>query len=469
MDEGWRSGSLSAEISARIMEQAFWSLDAPVGAGVQRRGADPLPAPSGGGGAAAAVAHRRRGASRIGTVMAEFRMPSLGADMEAGTLVEWLKQPGDAVAKGDVIAVVETQKGAIEVEIFVYGTVERLLIAPGTLVPVGTPLAQIRVEGEAQAATQETPPTPLAAPPVVPPQPTPPLSVTVARVAESGLRASPAARKLASERGIDLASISGTGPGGAIVLQDVERAAKAHPPAKVERVAAPEAATPRRGIDASEMRKAIAAAMSRSKREIPHYYLTHTIDFSPASAWLQQRNASRQPPERVLPAALLFKAVAVALKTNPEFNGAYTAEGFRPSAAIHVGAAIAIRGGGLVAPAIHDADARTLDETMAALRDLVARTRSGRLRSSELFDPTITVSSLGDRGVDGMFAVIYPPQVAIIGFGTPALRPWVVSTDIHARTLITATLAADHRVSDGHRGALLLLEIERLLQQPEAL
>ncbi len=405
--------------------------------------------------------------------MAEFRMPSLGADMDAGTLVEWLRQPGDAVAKGDVIAVVETQKGAIEVEIFLSGTVERLLVAPGTQVPVGTPLALIRVEGEAQAAAPETPPVPPTAtgvvPLPVPTQPAPPPSSAAAGAAGAGLRASPAARKLASERGIDLASISGTGPGGAIVLQDVERAAQVPEAARVGRVAAPEAAAARRGIDAAEMRKAIAAAMSRSKREIPHYYLTHTIDFTPASEWLQQRNASRQPPERVLPAALLFRAVAVALKAYPEFNGAYTAEGFRPSAAIHVGAAIAIRGGGLVAPAIHDADARTLDETMAALRDLVARTRSGRLRSSELFDPTITVSSLGDRGVDGMFAVIYPPQVAIVGFGTPALRPWVVGTDLHPRTLITATLAADHRVSDGHRGALLLLEIERLLQQPEAL
>ncbi len=402
-------------------------------------------------------------------------MPSLGADMDAGTLVEWLRQPGDPVAKGDVIAVVETQKGAIDVEIFLSGMVERLLIAPGTQVPVGTPMALIRVEGEAQSMAQATPPAPPAAIPVAPlPVPARPAAPPFTAAAGAGLRASPAARKLAAERGIDLASITGTGPGGAIVLQDVERAAQVPLPARVERVAAPaplapEATTARRGFDASEMRKAIAAAMSRSKREIPHYYLTHTIDFTPASEWLQQLNARRQPPERVLPAALLFKAVAVALRAYPEFNGAYTTEEFRPSAAIHLGAAIAIRGGGLVAPAIHDADARTLDETMAALRDLVARTRSGRLRSSELFDPTITVSSLGDRGVDGMFAVIYPPQVAIVGFGTPALRPWVVGTDLHPRTLITATLAADHRVSDGHRGALLLLEIERLLQQPEAL
>ena len=404
-------------------------------------------------------------------------MPSLGADMEAGTLVEWLKQPGDVVAKGDVVAVVETQKGAIEVEIFQAGTIERLLVTPGTEVPVGTPLAVIRMPGEAAAElpTVAPAPPPRAAPapvPVVAAAPVAPASRPAAPVAATSLRASPAARALAHERGIDLAAIVGTGPGGAIVLGDVERAAQAPAkPVPVPEAAAPvpEPAAARRGFDAAEMRKAIAAAMSRSKREIPHYYLSHAIDFTPAAAWLAQLNALREPTERVLPAALLLKSVALALKTYPEFNGFYTPNGFQPSAAIHLGAAIAIRGGGLVAPAIHDADSLTVDGTMAALRDLVARTRSSRLRGSEMFDPTITVSSLGERGVDCMFAVIYPPQVAIVAFGTPAPRPWVRAGGIEPRTIVTTTLAADHRVSDGHRGALLLLEIELLLQHPEAL
>lgn len=420
--------------------------------------------------------------------MTEFLMPSLGADMDAGTLVEWSKKPGDSVKKGDVIAVVETQKGAIEVEIFEPGTVERLLIEPGTKVPVGTPLALIRGPGEAPAAAKPAQPVaaPVAAAPVsAAPTPTataraPSLAAPAAPTpAPGGVRASPAARKLATERGLDLAAIAGTGPGGAVTLDDVEKAARA--PAVSAPVSQPAAAAPaarpteaepaaaKRGFDAAEMRKAIAAAMSRSKREIPHYYLSQTVDLSVALDWLKQFNASRQPPERVLPAAMLLKSVALALKVFPEFNGFFTPDGFQPSAAIHLGAAIAIRGGGLVAPAIHDADRLTLDQTMAALRDLVARTRAGRLRSSEMFDPTITVSSLGDRGVDTMFAVIYPPQVAIVGFGTPALRPWVCDSRIEARSLITATVAADHRVSDGHRGALFLLEIERILQQPEAL
>lgn len=418
--------------------------------------------------------------------MTEFLMPSLGADMDAGTLVEWSKKPGDSVKKGDVIAVVETQKGAIEVEIFEAGTVERLLIEPGTKVPVGTPLALIRGPGEAPAAAQAVQPVaaPVAATPVSA-APTPraparaPSPAAPAAPAPGGVRASPAARKLAADRRLDLAAIAGTGPGGAVTLDDVEKATRA--PAVSAPVSQPAAAAPaarpteaeptatKRGFDAAEMRKAIAAAMSRSKREIPHYYLSQTVDLTVALDWLKQFNANRQPPERVLPAAMLLKSVALALKAFPEFNGFYTPDGFQPSAAIHLGAAIAIRGGGLVAPAIHDADRLTLDQTMAALRDLVARTRAGRLRSSEMFDPTITVSSLGDRGVDTMFAVIYPPQVAIVGFGTPVLRPWVRDSRIEARSLITATVAADHRVSDGHRGALFLLEIERILQQPEAL
>ena len=217
------------------------------------------------------------------------------------------------------------------------------------------------------------------------------------------------------------------------------------------------------------MRKAIAAAMVRSKREIPHYYLSHSVDMTDVLAWLGATNAARSPTERLLPVVLLLKAVALALREMPEFNGVYGEGGFTASGSIHVGTAIAIRGGGLIAPAIHDADRLSLVDLMAALRDLVSRVRAGRLRSSELTDPTITVSSLGERGVDGLFGVIYPPQVALVGFGTPVLRPWIRDGVVVPRSVMVVTLAADHRVSDGHRGALLLLEIERLLREPEML
>lgn len=217
------------------------------------------------------------------------------------------------------------------------------------------------------------------------------------------------------------------------------------------------------------MRQAIAAAMGKSKREIPHYYLQSTIDFGAAQAWLDAHNAQVDAAQRLLPATLLLKAAALALREVPELNGFYEAQGFRAADGVHLGWAIALRGGGLVAPAIHHADRLDLPALMAALRDLVQRARSGGLRSSELTDPTVTVTSLGERGAESVLGVIYPPQVAIIGFGRVQPRPWVVQGQIAVRPLVQASLAADHRASDGHRGALLLAAIDRLLQSPQEL
>lgn len=393
--------------------------------------------------------------------MATFRMPSLGADMAAGTLVEWLKKPGDPVRRGDIIAVVETQKGAIEVEVFEDGVVQQILVEPGATLPVGTPLATIAgaggepaAEAAEVAAARPSPPS-TSAPPI--PAPSVPALAPVPEGVGPGRRpASPVARRLAARHGIDLSGLRGHGPGGAVLLADVEHAvvAPARRPA---------------GLNLAEMRQAIAAAMARSKRDIPHYYLNTTVDLSKAQSWLATVNADQPPERRLLMAALELKAVALALRRLPDFNGHHRDGAFQPGQGIHVGAAVAIRGGGLAAPAIHDTDRLGLDELMERFRDLVARTRAGRLRSSELGDATITVTSLGDRGVDGVFGVIYPPQVAIVGFGRPAERPWVVDGRLAVRPLVTLTLAADHRVSDGHRGSLFLADIDRLLQEPEAL
>lgn len=390
-------------------------------------------------------------------------MPSLGADMEAGELVEWLVKPGSAVKRGDIVAVVETQKGAIEIEVFDEGVVERLLVTPGATVPVGTPLALIRGEGEPQIEEA-------APPPVIAAGPTAPEPVTLEPAAPAAepasarsptakpsqrVRVSPIARRLAAERGLDLANVSGTGPGGVIQLADIEASAAParRPPA----------------FDFSQMRAAIAAAMSRSKREIPHYYLSETVDVRAAGDWVARVNAERPPDKRLLLGALFVKATAVAARLYPEFNGFFEDGSFRQSAAVHVGVVIALRGGGLAAPAIHDASDLDLHTLMARMRDLVRRVRDGRFRSSEIADPTITVSSLGDRGVEALFGVIYPPQVAILGFGKVVERPWVVDGAISPRPVVTITIAADHRVSDGHRGGLFLAEIGRLLQRPEAL
>ena len=209
--------------------------------------------------------------------------------------------------------------------------------------------------------------------------------------------------------------------------------------------------------------------MARSKREIPHYYLACDIDMSHAVHWLDERNAAVPVTERMLPAVLLLKATALALHETPDLNGFWEQDAFRPADGVHLGVAIALRGGGLVAPALHDTDHLTLAELMTGLRDLVARARAGRLRSSEASEPTITVTSLGDQGVDVVQPVIYPPQVAIVGFGRIRPRPWAVDGMLGVRPVVTATLAADHRVSDGHRGAVFLTALDRLLQAPEEL
>lgn len=314
--------------------------------------------------------------------MAEFRMPSLGADMEAGTLVEWLVRPGDKVSRGDIVAVVETQKGAIEIEVFESGAVEAILVPLNAKVPVGTPLARIRgdTEGEIPASTPR---------PCAPRQPAPAQlerapAVILPPTAVEAKRASPAARHLAKTRGIDLSAIRGSGPGGAVVIADVERTIGASSPEKRAI-----------GIDLDAMRAAIAAAMARSKREIPHYYLEHQVDVIPCEDWLARTNERRAPGERIVLAALAIKSAALAAQRFPAFNGFYRSGGYEPSPAVHAGVAIAIRGGGLAAPAIRDADALSLGETMARLRDLVQRTRAGRLRLRRSAIPRLPSQALG--------------------------------------------------------------------------
>ncbi|MCO6409653.1 dihydrolipoamide acetyltransferase family protein [Hoeflea alexandrii] len=462
--------------------------------------------------------------------MSVFVMPSLGADMEDGKLVEWLVKPGDAVHRGDVVAVVETQKGAIEIEIFEDGIVQSLEAELGATLPVGATLALI---GDATAAAApELKPEPKPAPPPVAarqaapaepqsaeakpepdPQPAPvkvsvpePQPVTVEakaplpatpepetlrpKLAEtlaarheievppssapiplatgtgSGVAASPAARALAAEKGIDLAGVTGSWPGGAIVLADVERAAAGTAEAPAPRTPP---AKPARGFDVEAMRQGIAAAMTRSKREIPHYYMTHEVDLQQATDWLARMNANVAPADRLLMGALFVKATALAAKQVDGLNGHFDKDGFTRSETVNAGVAVALRGGGLVAPAIPAADRLSLAELMAAMRDVVARARAGRLRSSEMTSGTITISSLGDRGVDQMTGVIYPPQVALVTFGTPRAMARVLGDSIQIRQAVAVTLAADHRASDGRRGARFLTEIDKLLQSPEAL
>ena len=386
--------------------------------------------------------------------------------MTAGTLIAWRKRPGDRVARGDIIAEVETEKGLIDVEVFVSGVLERILIEPGATVPTGTVLASIREDAPAAAVPGPAVAVPVASAPVpaaAVPAPARPEAPGPGRRA----RVSPLARKLAATLGIDPTTLRGTGAGGAITREDVERAAAGRRPGAVPAAAAPPPARPR--MDVVRMRQAIAAAMARSKREIPHYYVAHTVDLHRALAWLADENTRRPVTERLLYGLLLIKAVALALREVPELNGVWRGDRFEPSAVVHVGVAVALRGGGLIAPALHDVDGRPLGALMGAFRDLVQRARGGGLRSSELSDATITVTSLGEQGVESVLGIVYPPQVAIVGFGRIVERPWVVDGAIGPRPVVTATLSADHRVSDGHRGGLFLAAVDRLLQSPERL
>lgn len=369
--------------------------------------------------------------------MAEFLMPKLGSDMTAGTLTAWRKKPGDIVKRGDIVAEVETEKGVIEVEIFTSGVIEKLLVQPGEKVKVGAVLATVQEE---QASTTKPAP-PVAAPVSSPFTPSP------------RIRISPAARELAIKLSVGLSKVKGTGPDGAITREDVEKCMTAAPTAQDRQAL---------------MRETIAAAMSRSKREIPHYYLRTTINMQPALNWLGQMNQNRPITERLLHGALFIKAVALALREVPELNALWEGQIILKKD-IHIGLAISLRQGGLIAPAIHYADQLSIDDLMKQMMDLVNRTRAGNLRSSELADPTITVTSLGDRGVESVYGVIYPPQVAIMGFGKVVERPWVVDGKVAPCPVVSVTLSADHRVSDGHRGGRFLAVIDRLLQEPAKL
>jgi pyruvate dehydrogenase E2 component (dihydrolipoamide acetyltransferase) len=405
--------------------------------------------------------------------MTDFVMPTLGSDMAEGTLVEWKKKVGDRVTKGEIIAEIDTDKAAIEIESFHTGIIEQLITKPGDRIPVGTVMAIIREEGKPAArvaveAKAQTKPLVEAPPPTAGgtiPSPAPELG---------RLRISPAARQLAAELGVDPSTVRGMGPEGAITRDDVLRVAaqarREEPSAPLAPSLTPLVKTAEAPTDRQDrMRQTIAAAMARSKREIPHYYLSTTIDMGRAMTWLKEENLKRPVTDRLLYGVLLIKAVALALRQVPELNASWKGTAAVQSPDIHVGVAVSLRQGGLVAPAIHHTDKQSLGELMKSFQDVVKRARAGTLRSSEFSDPTITVTSLGEQGVETVFGVIYPPQVALVGFGKIAERPCVVDGQVVSRPVVTATLSADHRATDGHRGGLFLSAVDRLLQEPEQL
>ncbi len=406
--------------------------------------------------------------------MGDFTMPALGADMEVGTVTQWFVQPGATVERGDIVAVVDTEKSTIEVEVFESGVVDRILVGEGEEVPVGTVLAHISTGSDA-GETHSPVVRHLAEK----------LGVDLHAIAGTGLgggltradveraarpapvasgtgggrkgpvRSSPLARRRAAEANRDLSTVAGSGPGGAVLATDLA--------APISAIRRPATGTEQR---AEAVRRATGLLMARSKREIPHYYLSTTVDMALSKEWLERTNAGRSVTDRLLPAVLLLKATTLAVAKVPEMNGFFVDDRFEPAPTVSLGVAISRRDGGLSAPAIVGAEKLSLDELMGRLRDLVGRARSGALRSSEVSGATITVTNLGDLGVDSVYGVIYPPQVALVGFGRIVERPVALRGLLGVRPTLVATLAADHRASDGHRGGRFLAEIDRLLQEP---
>lgn len=389
--------------------------------------------------------------------MIEFRMPSLGADMESGTLREWRKKTGDTVKRGDIIADVETQKGIIEVEIFDEGVIEELLIKEDEKVPVDTVMALIRGGGKAIVEAASEPPVTVSA-------------STPTATPTHRLHISPLAKRIATENGIDISSLKGTGEEGAITRDDVEHAIAARTSARPapEKETPPPVAAPITPDAATSVRRAVAAAMEKSNREIPHYHVTMRLDMDPAMRWLTAFNANRPLKEHFLPVVLLIKATALALTKVPDLNGTWN-DGLRRSDRINIGFVVSLRGGGVIVPAIHDADTRSLGELMTMLNDIIPRARALKLRSSELADGTFTLTNLGDLGVDSVSGIIYPPQVAIAGFGGIHEEPWAENGMVGARPVVHASLAADHRATDGATGSRFLREVAANLMRPETL
>lgn len=396
--------------------------------------------------------------------MIEFKMPSLGADMEAGTLIEWRKKPGDTLKRGDIIAEVETQKGLIEVEVFDEGIVSELLIKEGTKVPVGTVLALINPKESGLETPKEV------APEKTEIQPTEEKigEKTVGeKLEETHLKASPLAKRIASKNGIELSKIQGTGEEGVITKEDVENAIVQRDKT-TEIPKEPIENKEESGFKTESIRSAVAAAMSKSNREIPHYYLEKKIDITKSLEWLLEKNQQRPIQKRVLPAAFLIKAVAKSLLDYPDLNAVWE-DGLQQKKEINIGFVVSLRGGGIIVPAIHNADLKSVEEIMEALNDIIPRARAMKLRSSELSDSTITITNMGEGGADLVYGIIYPPQVAIIGFGSSSEQPFAENGMVGIRTVLNATLAGDHRATDGLVGSGFLATLNKNLQNPELL
>jgi len=412
-------------------------------------------------------------------MISEVVMPQMGADMTEGTIVRWLKNESEPVERGEIIAEIETDKANVEIEAFESGVFRKVLVGEGATVSVGTVIAVIaspeedlsQYEGAAVAAKPAVAAAAEARPPAAAAKPAQPPAQAAAPAPTNGrVRASPVARKLAQEKGIDLAQLRGSGPDGRIVRRDVEAAIERGPAAPAGAPAPPMAAAagPPQVVPMSRIRQTIARRMSQSKREAPHYYITLDIDMTEAERIRRQLNEAVDGYPHVSVNDLIVKASAIALARHPIFNTWFVEGEVRQHQAINVCIAIALEEG-LIAPAILDCQSKTLAQIAEASRSLAERARSGALKPEEYSGGTFTISNLGMYDIESLIAIIQPPQTAILGVGSVRETPVVRDGQVTVAQLMKVALSADHRVTDGAQGAQFLNEIRRFLESPAAL
>jgi pyruvate dehydrogenase E2 component (dihydrolipoamide acetyltransferase) len=420
-------------------------------------------------------------------------MPKLSEAMETGKLLRWLKQEGDRISGGDIIAEIETDKADIELEAFGSGVLRKLLVAPGAAVPVGGLIAVIAEPGEDIGAVVGGASPPPAAPAAPPPVRAPaPAAVSAAAPAAPGvasgagvlpparLRVSPLARKLAQRASIDLARVTGTGPGGRIIQRDIEAFVAARPPAPAGRpapaapaaVAAAAPAVAPAGPEAedvtlSPIRAAIARQMVQSKAPVPHFYVTTEIAMERAATLREELQALPGAP-KVTFTDVVVRACALTLPKHPGVNASFTGAAIRRHRAAHIGIAVAVEDG-LITPVLRDCDRKSLFQIAAEARDLVERTRARKLRQQELSGATFSVSNLGMFPVDEFSAIINPPEGAILAVGAIVDKPVVVDGQLAVGKRMRVTLSADHRVMDGAMAARFLADLRAALEAPLAL
>lgn len=423
-------------------------------------------------------------------------MPSLGFDMTEGKLSRWLKKEGDKIIKGEAIAEIETEKATVEIEATVDGTLREITVPAGQTVPVGTVIGLVAEPGESTPSTT----TPATAIPQPKPETARATSGATNRPATTGnggrhgategtheethgetrIKASPLARRMAQEAGIDLAQIQGTGPGGRIMERDIE-AATAQRAAPAPRAPAPSPARPApaptrpappapagEGVPLNKMRQAIARRMTESKTTVPHFYVTVEINMTEAMNVRQQLNALASDAEKISVNDLVIAATARTLKQFPNFNASYRDGTLEMHPQINIGIAVALEDG-LITPVVRDADKKSLRAIATEAKQLGERARTNKLRADDLGNATFTISNLGMFGADEFIAIINPPEAAILAVGAATKRPIVVDDQIRIAPMMKATISVDHRVADGAQAARFLQALKKLLENPVSL